>query len=50
MYSISLRVIIHPRLRFVSVSSAPLDRVARALTAASAAYLLARIGMELLPA
>ncbi len=49
MFSIALHIVIQPRLRFVSVPSAPVDRLARALTAASAAYLVARIGSELLP-
>ena len=48
MFSISFYVVIQPRVRFVSVPSAPIDRVAHLLTAAAAAYLLVRIGMGLL--
>ena len=50
MFSIALHIVIQPRLRFVSMPSAPVDRAARVLTAVAAAYLVARIGIELLPA
>ena len=48
MFSLALQVVIQPRFEFVSAP--PLDRLARLLTAVSAAYLVARVGMGLLPA
>ncbi len=49
MFTVAMYIVIQPRVRFVSVPSAPVDRVAHVLTAAAAAYLLVRIGMGLLP-
>ncbi len=49
MFTVVMYIVIQPRVRFVSVPSAPVDRVAHVLTAAAAAYLLVRIGMGLLP-
>ena len=49
MFSVALHIVIEPRVRFVSMPSTPVDRIAHLLTGAAAAYLAARIGMDLLP-
>ena len=48
MFSVAIDIVIQPRFELVSMPSAPVDRLARLLTAASAAYLFVRIGMGLL--
>lgn len=48
MFSIAIDIVIQPRMELVSMPSAPVDRIARLLTGAAAAYLLVRIGMGLL--
>ena len=49
MFTVAMYIVIQPRVRCVSVPSAPVDRAAQVLTALAAAYLVARIGMGLLP-
>lgn len=48
MFSVAIDIVIQPRMELVSMPSAPVDRIARVLTAAAGAYLLVRVGMGLL--